>query len=195
MFTAAVNDSVQRNSWLKGCQGDNPMSAIDWPNPPRIRITLRAKPLCARDHKRAVFQPRPLHHPPHQVNGGHAQDKAQRGQAVSKQPSIPARRVLRMREYPADTPKHFRCQKTFASFNEWSNLCQTKGAMDTHTREIKGGNPSYLARRHAADPPNHLHRQTRATHPGQCRRHGDIAPAFNNTGEPPSHQASENVPV
>ena len=42
-------------------------------------------------------------------------------------------------------------------------------------------------------PPNHLHRQTRATHPGQCRRHGDIAPAFNNTGEPPSHQVLENV--
>ena len=74
MCTASVHNSVQRNSRLKRCQGINSMGAIDWPNFPRIRITLQAKPLCARDHKRAVFQPRPLHHPPHEIKGANSNE-------------------------------------------------------------------------------------------------------------------------
>ena len=41
MFTPAVNMPVQRNSRFKGRQGSNSTGAIEWPNSPRIRITLR----------------------------------------------------------------------------------------------------------------------------------------------------------
>ena len=144
---------MQRILKLKGCKGPNYRSVIESANPPRIRITFRAKPFCARDHKRAVFQPRPLHHPPHQINGGHEQDKTQRSEVVPKQPSMPARRVLRMRECPADTPKPFPCQKAFASFLQMKQFMQNHGRHGHPPREIKGANSTDLALRHAADTP------------------------------------------
>ena len=42
MCTVAVHNSAQRIFKLKGCLGTNSRGAIDWPNFPRTRITLRA---------------------------------------------------------------------------------------------------------------------------------------------------------
>ena len=66
--------------------------------------------------------------------------------------------------------------------------------MDAPPRENKVGQLFGAGTSARRRPPNHVHRQTRAKHPAQCRPHGDIAPTVTNTGEPPSHQVLENVP-
>ena len=49
-------------------------------------LLCEPNPFCARDHQRTVFQPRPLHHPSHEINDGHEHDKAPRGQHQSSRP-------------------------------------------------------------------------------------------------------------
>ena len=113
-------------------------------NPHCFRITLQAKLLCARDHTRAVFQPRPLHHPPHEIKGGHAQVKAQRGQAVPKLPAMPARRVQRMRDHAADTPKPFRGKNEFQLSTRNIFYAKSWVAMKATPSRSRGGTLRFL---------------------------------------------------
>ena len=86
MCTVAVHNSAQRIFKLKRRQASTPGVPSTGPTS-RAPVSLCEPNLfCAHNHKRTVFQPRPLHHPSHEINDGHEHDKAQRGQHQSSHP-------------------------------------------------------------------------------------------------------------